>query len=90
MVDVAKYTITFQKGHVPKVADFAPSYLLKDAKKVNKTINEWLITLQNGEKSLEVAHEFLSDLDFVVKISAKSEPKTSTTSSKKSKTNIIK
>ena len=87
-IEVKKYIVLYKDGYSPKDEDFAPSYILKDAIRVNKTKNEWMITLQKGEKSLTEATDYIKNLTYVVKVSTRGTPKSATTSQKKSKTNI--
>ncbi|HMR87188.1 MAG TPA: hypothetical protein PKD51_03495 [Saprospiraceae bacterium] len=87
-ITVEKYTILCKEDFIPKDEDFAPYYILKDAVKVNKTKNEWLITLQNGEKPISEAIEFLKKHRFIVKVSAPDTSKSSSNSQKKSNINI--
>ena len=87
-ITVEKYIILCKEGYVPKNEDFAPYYILKDAVKVNKTKNEWMITLQSGEKKLNEATEFLKNHRFIVKVSTSDTSKSSSTSQKKSNINI--
>lgn len=82
-----KYIILCKDGYVPKVEDFAPFYTLKDAVKVNKTLNEWMITIQGGEKPLTEAMEYIKSLRFVVKVKNSSTTSNSSSNSQK-KSNI--
>jgi hypothetical protein len=87
-ITVKKYIILCKEGYVPKDEDFAPYYILKDAVKVNKSKNEWMITLQSGEKSLNEAIEYLKNHRYIVKVSSSDTSKSSSNSQKKSNINI--
>jgi hypothetical protein len=84
---VEKYIVLCKDAYIPKKEDFAPFYTLKDVVKVNKTLNEWMITIQSGEKPIDQAMEYIKSLRFVVKVKKSSTTSNSSSNSQK-KSNI--
>jgi hypothetical protein len=88
--EFVKYVILCKKNYEPKQEDFLPHFFLKDAKKVNKTKNEWLITVTKGDKNLTEIEDFLKNFPFVISFSSSTLSKTNSVNTKKSKTSISK
>ena len=88
--EFVKYVILCKKNYEPKQEDFLPHFLLTNAKKVNKTKNEWLITVKNGDKNLTEIEDFLKNFPYIISFSSSTSSKTNSVNSKKSKTSISK
>jgi hypothetical protein len=88
--EFVKYVILCKKNYEPKQEDFLPHFLLTNAKKVNKTKNEWIITVKKSDKNLTEIEDFLKNLPFVISFSSSTSSKSNSVNSKKSKTSISK
>ena len=90
MQELRKYVILCKTNYEPKKEDFLPYFILKDAKKVNKTKNEWLISLTKGEKNLSEVENFLKNNPFIISFTPSVLTQTNSVNSKKSKASISK
>lgn len=88
--ELHKYVILCKNNYVPKQEDFLPYFILKDAKRVNKTKNEWLITLTKGEKNLSEVEDFLKNSPYLISFTSSGLSQTNSVNSKKSKATISK
>lgn len=88
--EFVKYVILCKKNYEPKQEDFLPHFSLTDAKKVNKTKNEWLITVKKSDKNLTEIEDFLKNFPFIISFASSTPSKSNSVNSKKSKTSLYK
>jgi hypothetical protein len=60
------FRILFKPGIVPVAELFAPSFKMKQAQPVNRSQNEWLITLHPGTQPLQEVPSFLRQMPSVI------------------------
>lgn len=66
--DAQTFRVLFKTGVTPAADLFAPAYKMQQAQPVNRSQNEWLISLHPGTKLLQEAPSFLRQLPSVVSV----------------------